>query len=99
MNVSFEIARDHSDKWPPFTDGCETCLPNGFDGTVVPHATITQGDALVAFYHHGRCGRRWFTSWSAAWDWTWQRVGDGSAQPPLTGRGALRALPSPRQAG
>lgn len=96
MTFSFEIAREHMDKWPPFADGCETCLPLGFDGTVVPHATITQGDSLMAFYHHARCGRRWFTSWSAAWDWTWQRVGTGGT-PVVEGRNGLRALPAPRR--
>lgn len=96
MTFSFEIAHEHMEKWPPFSDGCETCLPAGFDGTVVPHATVTQGDTLMAFYHHARCGRRWFTSWSASWDWTWQRVGPGGT-PVVEGRNGLRALPAPRR--
>ncbi|MER7166994.1 hypothetical protein ABT336_13130 [Micromonospora sp. NPDC000207] len=96
MTVSFEISGEHRDKWPPFADGCEVCLRSGFTGTVVPHATVTQGDTLMAFYHHARCGRRWFTSWGAAWDWTWQRIGPADT-PALGGRGELRALPAPRR--
>jgi hypothetical protein len=94
MTISFEIPREHIDKWPPFSDGCETCLGAGFDGTVVPHATVTYGDSLMAFYHHGRCGKQWYTSFLAQWDHTWQRV-EGSPRP-VKGR-QLRALPPSEQ--
>lgn len=71
MTVSFEISGPDRADAPPFSDGCPRCV---FDGTVIPHATLTQGDTLVAFYHHGRCGHEWYTSWSARWSHTWERV-------------------------
>ena len=71
MTVSFEISSDHVDEWPPFTDGCPKCV---FAGTVVPYATLTDGDQLLAKYHHGRCGHEWVTAWGARWSSNWVRV-------------------------
>lgn len=90
MTVSFEISQEHMDTRPPFTDACERCLD--FRGSVVPYATMTQGDTLTAFYHHGRCGYEWFTNWGAQWDHTWQRIGPTGAR--IINH---RSLPAPRQ--
>lgn len=97
MTISFEIAREHMGDWPPFSDGCPHCV---FDGTVVPFATITSGDSLTAFYHHGRCGHRWSTNWGAQWSHTWQRVVTGTTTSALP-RAArtLRSLPAQRDNG
>ena len=94
MTVSFEIDRQHSNTFPPFVDGCEHCLPSGWHGVVVPFATVTNGDSLTAFYHHGRCGNQWFTSWSARYAHTWQRV--IGAAPVENGR-RLAAVPTVEQ--
>lgn len=75
MTISFEIPGAARFEAPPFSDGCEKCC---FDGAVIPHATFTHGDTLVALYHHGRCGHEWFTSWSARYSHTWERVVGGS---------------------
>lgn len=72
MTISFEISNKHVSDYPPFSDGCPRCA---FPGTVVPLATITSGDSLIAFYKHGRCGNQWSTSWGAQWTDTWVRVG------------------------
>lgn len=85
MTVSYEIDRQHDDKFPPFVDGCETCLPTGWHGVVVPFATITNGDSLTAFYHHARCGAKWFTSFGAQWDYTWVRVTGADPTRPIPG--------------
>ena len=72
MTISYEISRDDFTEWPPFTDGCPKCI--AWHGAVVPYATFTQGDTLMAFYHHGRCGHEWFTAWGARYSNSWQRV-------------------------
>lgn len=91
MPISFEIAGEHRDKYPPFSDGCPKCV---FDGTLVPHATITNGNSLIAFYHHGRCGHEWSTSWGAQWDHTWVRAVGGRR----IESAARPALPASREA-
>ena len=88
MTVSYEISDEYRDDWPPFSDGCERCIGTDWRGTVVPFATVTNGDSLTAFYHHGRCGYQWFTSWGAQYSHTWLRVMSGE-------RG--RALPGGRR--
>ena len=79
MPISFEIHGPDRHTAPPFSDGCECC----FDGAVIPYATFTQGETLMAFYHHGRCGREWYTSWSAQYSHTWQRVTGSGSQPAI----------------
>lgn len=69
QTFSFEIAREHSDVWPPFCDPCQQCT--GWSGTVVPYATTTEGSTLVAFYRHRRCGHQWSCRWSARWHESW----------------------------
>jgi hypothetical protein len=73
MPISFEITGPARREAPPFSDGCPKCV---FDGVVIPYATFTavHNDSLMAFYHHGRCGHEWYTSWSAQYSHTWQRV-------------------------
>lgn len=76
MSVSFEVPRNRPQDQPPYAEGCPDC-PH-VDVVVVPIVTVTEGDVLRAFYVHGRCGRRWVTSWQARWAVSWQRVlGDG----------------------
>ena len=77
MPISFEIAGPERYNAPPFSDACEHC---NFDCAVIPFATITHGDTLIAFYSHGRCGHEWHTSWSAQYSQTWQRVIGDSGQ-------------------
>lgn len=77
MPVSFEITGPARVDAPPFSDGCPNCV---FDGTVIPLATLTQGDTLHAYYHHGRCGYEWSTVWPAQYAPTWQRVVGVDAQ-------------------
>lgn len=101
MTVSFEIARADSDDRPPFSDGCEGCLKAGidFDGTVVPYATVTYGDGLVAFYHHARCGSQWFTSWSAQYAHSWKRIGPDGFELPSQRASRRAPRPLPREIG
>lgn len=94
MTTSFEIDRKNADEFPPFVDGCETCLPTGWNGGVVPFATVTNGDSLTAFYHHLRCGKKWFTSFGARWSHTWVRVGSEPTHALPGGRRQIAAGPS-----
>jgi hypothetical protein len=75
MPISFELAGPDRRDAPPFSDGCPKCR---FDGAVIPFATFTEGDTLLAFYEHGRCGHQWQTSFTAKYAPNWERViGDG----------------------
>lgn len=69
MTYSFEISRDNIDAWPPFTDACPACTD--WNGAVVPYATTTEGETLIAFYRHRRCGHQWSCHWSARWHHAW----------------------------
>ena len=74
MTISFELAAEYRQQAPPFSESCPNCAAGG---VVIPHATMTDGDQLLAKYTHGRCGHDWVTSWNARWDDTWQRLGPG----------------------
>lgn len=71
MPISFEISGPDRVDAPPFSDGCPRCR---FDGAVIPFATFTEGDTLIAFYDHGRCGHQWHTSFGAKYAHNWERV-------------------------
>ncbi len=69
MHYSFEIDSNDSSIVPPFADGCPACID--WYGAVVPYATSTEGDKLVAFYRHRRCGHQWSCRWEARWHEAW----------------------------
>lgn len=54
---------------PPFSDGCPRCV---FDGAVIPYATRTEGDNLIAFYRHRACGHQWSCQWNARYSSMWR---------------------------
>jgi len=66
VTYSFEIAAKDRPTAPPFSDKCQTY--KDWSGVVVPYATTTEGDALIALYRHRRCGHQWSCHWLARWD-------------------------------
>jgi DNA-directed RNA polymerase subunit M/transcription elongation factor TFIIS len=69
VTYSFEIDRENSQDAPPFADGCPVCTD--WYGALVPYATTTEDEILVAFYRHRRCGHQWSCRWRAQWDESW----------------------------
>ena len=63
---SFEIPLERIAERPPFCDSCPLCADLA-TGVFVPYATTTEGNTLVAFYRHGRCGHQWSCQWEARW--------------------------------
>lgn len=66
---SFEVDTERPEAAPPFTDRCPRCRPSV---RVIPYATTTEGENLIAYYRHRRCGHQWTSQWAARWSDAWR---------------------------